>query len=62
MYSLEGVNSNAYGIMGYTQKALKKSGLSGKVDSYLEEAQSGDYNDLIQVSLRYIEEYNEAEE
>ena len=60
MYSLVGVDGNAYSIMGYTAKALKRSGLRNKVDEMREKAMSGDYYNLIAICDEYIDMANEA--
>lgn len=58
-YTLVGVDGNAFAIMGYTAKALKRAGLADMVDKMREEAMAGDYNNLICVCDRYIELVNE---
>ena len=60
MYSLVGVDGNAYSIMGYTANALKRSGLRDKVDEMREKAMSGDYYNLIAICDEYIDMANEA--
>lgn len=58
-FSLIGVNGNAFCVMGYVRRALKQSGLSDRVDEYTEKATSGDYNNLLAVSMEYIDLANE---
>lgn len=58
-YSLVGVDGNAYSIMGYTSKALKKEGLGNLVDEMLADAKSSDYNHLVYVCYNYVEKANE---
>lgn len=58
-YTLVGVDGNAYAIMGYTSKALKREGLSDKVNEMYAEATSGDYNNLIRVCAKYVDMANE---
>lgn len=60
MYSLVGVDGNAFAIMGYTSKALKREGLRDKVDEMRERATSGNYYQLIAVCEEYINMANEA--
>jgi hypothetical protein len=48
-------DGNAFAIMGAVSKALRKAGQGDKVDQYMTEAKSGDYDHLLQVSLRYVE-------
>lgn len=59
-YSLVGVDGNAYAVMGYTAKALKREGLRDKVDQMRNEAMSGDYNNLLSVCIKYVDMANEA--
>lgn len=54
MYSLIGVDGNAFAIMGYTARALKRTGHRDLVDKMHEEATAGDYDNLIAVCDRYI--------
>lgn len=59
-YSLVGVDGNAFCIMGYVSKAMKRTGYEREdVDKYLKEAQSSDYDNLVSVSFDQIEEVNE---
>ena len=46
--------------MGYVGKALKNEGLGNMVDEYQKKAMSGDYNNLLRVSLEYLDKANEA--
>ena len=59
-FTLVGVDGNAFSIMGYTARALKRAGLSDKVDQMYKEAKSGDYYNLIAVCDGYIDMANEA--
>lgn len=59
-YSLVGVDGNAYCVMGYTAKALKREGLNDQVNKMYEEATSGDYNNLLCVCMKYVDMANEA--
>ena len=61
-FSLVGVDGNAFSVMGYTAKALKRSGHSDLVDQMREEATSGDYDNLLSVCMKYIDIANEEEE
>lgn len=58
-FSLVGVDGNAYAVMGYTARALKKAGLADKVPQMYEEAKSGDYYNLLSVCGDYIEMAND---
>ena len=51
-----GTDGNAFSIMGTTAKALKRAGASPEViDEYRRKAMSGDYNNLLAVSMRYLD-------
>jgi hypothetical protein len=54
MYSLVGVDGNAFSIMGYTARALKETGHRDLVDKMHEEATSGTYYNLIAVCDKYV--------
>lgn len=59
IYSLVGVDSNAYAIMGYVCNAMRENGMAkSEVDTYLSEATSGDYGRLLAVSARMVERLN----
>ena len=50
------VDSNAFAIMGAVTKALKKAGADEEyTDKYYAEATSGDYDHLLEVSMKYVE-------
>lgn len=59
-------DGNAYAIMGRVKDALKKAGMEDKVDEYLEKARSGDYDNLLRVTMDYVEiklvDYREDED
>jgi hypothetical protein len=59
-FTLVGVDGNAFSVMGYTDRALRKAGLQDKVDKMYEEAESGDYYNLLAVCNRYVRMANEA--
>lgn len=60
MYSLVGVDGNAFSIMGYTRKAMQETGFSeGEIKIMLDDARSSDYNHLIYVCGNYIDKCNE---
>ena len=61
-YDLVGVDGNAFSVMGYTSRALKREGLRDLVDKMHEEATAGDYNNLIRVCMKYVDMANEAAE
>ena len=59
-YSLVGVDGNAYSVMGYTSRVLRKEGLGSLVDEMNDKAMSGDYNHLLCVCMDYVDKANEA--
>lgn len=59
-YSLNGVDGNAFSIMGYTSKALKREGLGNLVEEMREKAMSEDYSHLIYVCCDYVDKANKA--
>lgn len=60
MYSLVGVDGNAFAIMGYTAKAMRRANFSKEeVEQMYEEAESSDYYNLIAVCDGYIDKVNE---
>lgn len=54
-YSLVGVDGNAFAIMGYTAKALRRTGHADLVENMRSRAMSGDYDNLVQVCMRYLD-------
>lgn len=62
-YSLIGVNGNAFAIMGYVRNCMQKEGKTEEEKkAYIDTARSGDYNNLLAVSLGMIDELNEKRE
>ena len=59
-YSLVGLDGNAFSIISYTGRALKKEGLGSLVDEMREQAMSGDYYNVIAVCGEYLDKANEA--
>lgn len=58
-YTLVGVDGNAFSIMGYVLKCMRKEKKSqGEIDTYLADAQSSNYDHLVAVSAKMIEELN----
>ena len=62
MYTLVGVDGNAFAIMGYTARALKQTGHRELVDRMRREAMLGDYYNLIAVCENYIDVANGEKE
>lgn len=53
---LIGKDGNAFMILGLVSKALKRAGVSkAEVDEYMAEAMSGDYDHLLQTTMRWVE-------
>jgi len=60
-YSLVGIDGNAFYIMGYVQKAMKESGFDKEeISQYISSATSGDYNNLLCVSMDMIDKCNQG--
>lgn len=59
MYSLEGIDGNAFSVIGYTGKALKEVGQQELVSKMYKEATESDYDNLISVCMKYIDIANE---
>lgn len=57
-YDLVGIDGNAFSVMGYTARALKREGLGDLVNEMHERATSGDYNNLLCVCMEYIDRAN----
>ena len=51
---LTGHDGNAFSIMGRVSKALIAAGLPDLARQYLVDAQTGDYDHLLQVTMQYV--------
>ena len=52
---LIGHNGNAFSIMGHVKQALRRAGADKEyIDKYLNEAISRDYDNLLAVSMEYV--------
>jgi hypothetical protein len=52
---LIGQDGNAFSIMGNIKQALKRAGADKEyIDEYLKEATSGNYDNLLVVSMKYV--------
>ena len=59
-YTLVGVDGNAFAVMGYVTRAMKREGYSSKeIDEYRSQAMSSDYHHLLAVSCDYVEQCND---
>jgi len=53
---LSGRNGNAFFVLALAQKAALKAGWTKEqIDEFMSEAQSGDYNNLLQTCKEYFE-------
>lgn len=58
-YDLVGIDGNAYSIMGYVSKCMRKEKKSEEeIKAYTDEAKSGEYNKLLYVSIDMIDKLN----
>lgn len=61
MYTLVGVNGNAFSVMGYVMRAMKERRRTREeIDVYVKDAMSSDYDHLLVVSNDMIEELNDG--
>ena len=51
---LTGEDGNAFAIMGAVTRALRRAGYSDKIEEYQKEATSGDYDNLLQVTMKWV--------
>jgi hypothetical protein len=51
---LTGGDGNAYAILGAVQQALRRAGHAGDIAEFLEEATSGDNDQLLQTCMRWV--------
>lgn len=49
------VDGNVFVVMGAVTRALKRAGQADKVKEYREKATAGDYNNLLRVSMEYVD-------
>ena len=53
---LSGFDGNAFSILGRVTKAMRKAGIAKEIqEAYRNEATSGDYDNLLQVTMKYVE-------
>ena len=53
---LTGKDGNAFAIIGFVRKALKAHGCKAEeVQAFTDEATSGDYDQLLQTCVRWVE-------
>jgi hypothetical protein len=59
-YTLVGVDGNAFSIMAFVSRAMRRAGLSREeIDVYRAMATSDDYDHLLYVSIEAIEKVND---
>lgn len=59
---LDGVNGNAFMIMGvWRRQAVKEGWSKDEIDAVLDEAKSGDYDHLLATIINHCESKNEEE-
>jgi len=51
---LLGEDGNAFLVIGKVSSTLKKAGYKDLVEQYRKEAMSGDYDNLLNVSMKYV--------
>lgn len=52
---LTGEDGNAYDIMGRVQHAMRRAGIDRmEMKAYVEEATSGDYDNLLRVTMKWV--------
>jgi len=53
---LTGQDGNAFMILGLVRKAMQRAGIDKEIiDAYMKEATSGDYDHLLQTTMKYVE-------
>lgn len=51
-----GQDGNAFSIMGRVTRAMRQAGISSdEIDAYRREATSGDYDNLLRVTMLWVE-------
>ena len=52
---LTGKDGNAFFILGTVRNALRKAGYKDLAEEYIKEAKKGDYDNLLRVTMEYVE-------
>ena len=53
---LSGNDGNAFAILGNVSKAMRRAGVhKAKIEEFLNEAESGDYNHLLATCAKWVE-------
>ena len=59
-YTLVGIDGNAFSVMGYVRRCMRECGCTAEeMKAYSNEAMSGDYNNLLCVSMNMLDKLNE---
>ena len=59
-YNLVGIDGNAFSVMGYVSQAMRREHKpQWEIDAYIAAAMSGNYNNLLCVSMDVIDNLNE---
>lgn len=48
-------DGNAFAILGTVKRALRRAGHDKAADEYFEEATTGDYNHLLQTTMKWVD-------
>ena len=51
---LTGEDGNAFAVLGTVKNALQRAGYRKEAEEYFEEATSGDYDNLLRVTMQYV--------
>jgi len=55
-YNLVGIDGNAFAVMGYVRNAMREQGFGAEaIKEYTSSATSSDYNNLLAVSVFWID-------
>lgn len=52
----KGEDGNPFMVVGHVRMALKRAGVdSGEIDEFSEEALSGDYDNVLQIAVKWVD-------
>jgi len=58
-YTLEGIDGNAYAILGYVQRSMHREARPRtEIAAFLEKATSADYDNLVSYSMYMVDQLN----
>ena len=49
------IDGNAFMIIAATRRALREAGLKDQIEEYTTKAQSGDYDNVLRVTMEYVD-------